>query len=241
MYVFVVGVVLVAGTAQTVTGFGFALVAVPLLVLALPPEEAVVLTALVAMVNAVLVARGVWTDVPWRTVGWLIAGSIAGMPLGLVVLVLAPEDALRLLVAVASVLMALALLSGLSFGRRGMGGELAAGAMSGVLNTSTGMNGPPIVLYLTDQRLTPPSFRGALSTFFFAGNALSLVLFASAGIMTRTPVVLAAVALPALLPATMLGHALLGRLSQEAFRYLVLVLLVLSASVAVAVSVARML
>lgn len=236
---FVFAVVLLAGTAQTVTGFGFALVAVPFFIIVLEPQEVVVLTALVALANAAIVTRGAWEHVPRSTVGFMVAGSLLGMPVGLVVLLFAPDEALRITVAVLAIVLAAALVAGVSFGRRGRPGEVAAGAVSGVLTTSTGMNGPPIVLYLADQRLAPNAFRGALSSYFMTANVLSLTTLTLAGVLSWTPVLLAVTALPALIPATLLGHAMLSRLRQDVFRYLVLAMLIATGLVGIATTLAR--
>ena len=239
LFAFVIAVVLVAGTAQTVTGFGFALVAVPFLIIVLEPEQVVVLTSLLALSNSALVAVRVLDRVPWRTVGRMLAGSLLGMPFGLMVLLFAPDEALRIGVGVASIVMAIALGSGMSFGAAGYRGELIAGATSGVLNTSTSMNGPPVVLYLADQRLPPHEFRGALSSYFFISGLISIGAFAASGVFTWTAVALAAAALPAVFVASAIGHALAGRVSQQHFRRLVFALLIATASVAVGSTIAR--
>ena len=236
---FVLAVVFVAATAQTVTGFGFALVAVPFLIIVLEPQEVVVLTALVALANAALVTQRAWRAVPWRSVGVIVAGSVVGMPAGLLVLLFAPADALRIAVAAGAILMAMALAAGLNVGEHGRRGEIAAGAASGMLATSTGMNGPPVVLYLAARRLHPEAFRGALSSYFFTANIFSLALFTATGVLSSTPVLLAMAALPALVPATLLGNAMLGRLQPDVFRRVVLVMLVVTALAGIIVTVAR--
>jgi uncharacterized membrane protein YfcA len=124
---FVVAVVLVASTAQTLVGFGFALIAVPLFVVVLDVRDTVVITTLLALLNSSLVARHAWRHVPWRTVSWLFAGSLAGMPIGLAVLLFAPEDALRFGVGVSTIVMTAVLASGLTFGDGGVGSELVDG------------------------------------------------------------------------------------------------------------------
>ena len=62
---FVVLVVLVAGIAQTVAGFGFALIAVPPLIAMLEPEQVVVMVAVLALTNSALVLYRTWTS-SWR-------------------------------------------------------------------------------------------------------------------------------------------------------------------------------
>ena len=55
--------------------------------------------------------------------------------------------------------------------------DLAAGFVSGVLNTSTSMSGPPLVLYLQNRGMTPGQFRATLNAFFLASGAIATFLF----------------------------------------------------------------
>jgi uncharacterized membrane protein YfcA len=237
---FVVAVLLVAGIAQTVAGFGMALLSVPFLVILLDVRDAVVIVAIASLLNTALIARGVWRDIPARMVGVMLAGSFAGMPLGLVVLLLAPQDALRLAVGAAAIVMAAATAFGLRYGGRDATGELLAGAISGALNTSSGMNGPPIVLYLQARGLPPSRFRGALASFFFLSGAATLTTFAFTGVITSEALALGAVCLPGVLAGNWTGHRLLGRVSDVTFRRLVLALLIVTALSAIATSIVRL-
>lgn len=236
----VVLVVLVAGIAQTVAGFGFALIAVPPLITVLEPDDVIVTISILALVNSTLVLNRTASHVPWRTVAFMFACSAVAMPFGLLVLILAPSDALRIAVGVTSVVMAIALATGMRFGGSGVTGRVIAGATSGVLSTSTGMNGPPVVLYLAGQQLPPSEFRGALSAFFFASGIVSLIAFAIGGVISGRSVAYAAIALPVVFLGNQAGHMLVGRVDQRAFRFLVLALLAVTAAVAVATSAARL-
>jgi uncharacterized membrane protein YfcA len=237
---FVIVVVLIAGTAQTVAGFGFALIAVPFLVTVLGVRETIVVATILGIANAALVQRGAWRHTPRPTVVTMLAGSLAGMPLGLLVLLHAPQDALRLAVGVASIAMAAAIVFGGALSLPGRRGEALAGLISGALNTSVGMNGPPVVLYLQDRRLPPQAFRAALSAFFLVTNIVTLALLAASGVVNSDAAVLAAAALPSVLIGSVAGHALLPRLSHETFRRMVLVLLVVTSAGAVASAIARL-
>jgi uncharacterized membrane protein YfcA len=236
---FVIAVLLVAAAAQTVAGFGMALIAVPFLVTVLDVKDAVVIVAIASMLNTALVARAIWRHIPRPTVGWMLTGSFVGMPFGLLFLLFAPEDVLRLAVGVAALVMTMAIVGGLRFGGSARTGELAAGAISGALNTSTGMNGPPIVLYLQGRRLPTSEFRGALAAFFFLSGAATLLVFALTGVVTGDALALGAACLPAVLTGNWLGHQLLGRLTEATFRRVVVALLIATALTAIATSLAR--
>jgi uncharacterized protein len=237
--VFVIAVVLLAATTQAVTGFGFALVAMPLFVILLDVRDAVVLTALLALVNAILMAVRGRADVPWSTVGPLLAGAVAGMPFGLAVLLLVPADALRAGVGVVTLVMVAALVRGLRFGTRSTRSELAVGGAAGVLTTSTAVNGPPVVLYLQGREHAPDEFRAALAVFFTASGAISSTIFAASGVMTPHAVALWAIAVPFVFIGNGAGRRLAGLLKAEVFRRVVLVLLVASACSALGAAIAR--
>jgi uncharacterized membrane protein YfcA len=232
-FAIVIAVVLVAATAQAVAGFGFALIAVPALVTVLEVRDAVVLVTLLGLVNSGLIAVTSWRHVPWATVGPLLAGAIAGMPAGLLVLLFAPADAIRAFVGVSTAVMAFAIIRGLRFGDRHLPSELGVGVISGVLNTSTATNGPPVVLYLQGREHPTEEFRGGLSVFFASSNVITLGSFFATRIVSVDAGLLFAAATPAILAGTVAGHLVLRRMEPEAFRRLVFVLLFASAASAV--------
>jgi uncharacterized membrane protein YfcA len=237
---FVIAVILVAATAQTVAGFGLALIAMPLLITVMDVEDAIVVVSIASLLNTTLVARVTWHDTPRSTVGRLLVAAFFGMPLGLLALLFAPDDALRIAVGLTSITLALALMAGLRFGANERSGALVAGAIAGTLSTSTGMNGPPIVLYLQDRGLPPQAFRGALSSYFFVSGVVSFALLAASGVVELAAVVLGLAALPAVLAGNWTGSRFVGRFSDARFRLLVLALLIVTSLVAIGLTVAGM-
>lgn len=223
-------IICLAAFAQSTTGFGFALVAVPLLATVTEPRRAVVsVTALSLLLTA-------W--VGWRhraaldreaVIGYTWTGLL-GMPVGLLVLLVVPSSALKILVGVVVLLAVAGML--LRFRVSGQGWQIAAGLLGGALLTSTGMNGPPIVIGLDAQALPPARFRATLQAIFGLQGVVAVGLFAVSGLVDRELVLLVityAIALPI---GWRLGALLFDRLSPRQFRIGVLSMLVLSASVA---------
>lgn len=230
----IVAAVAVGVLAQTVAGFGFALIAVPVFVAVLDVRDAIVLATLLGCVNSAVLAYSNRRHVPWATVSPMIGAAVLAMPIGLAVLLIAPAGVIRLLVGVSTFVMALALLRGLRFGDRSLRSEVAVGALSGMLNTSTGINGPPVVLYLQGRELPPDDFRAALAVFFFSCNLATLFILAVSGLMTMDAVFLWAASLPAVGAGFILGGQIAQRVAPTAFRGIVFALLFASAFVAIA-------
>lgn len=227
----VAAVFLLAAVVQTVTGFGFALVAVPLLAVVLEPAPAVVATTLVSLLLSVVVVRADREHVRRRDAVVVSVAGIAGMPLGLALLAGGSD---RLLTAV----IALVLLGSTVLVARGLrlpagrGTEVAVGVTSGVLLTSTGMNGPPLVVAFQAQGMAPRPFRGTLSAVFLVQGVAAVVLLAAGGQVTSAALVASAVGVPMLALGWLLGDRVFRALDPVAFRRVVLALLVASAVVA---------
>jgi uncharacterized membrane protein YfcA len=229
-------VVAVAGFVSGLTAFGFALLAVPPLAMILGPKDAVIVSILVGGVATFGLAYRLWDHVDRPVAGRLVTGAVVGMPLGLVVLVTVPPDALRLTIAAAVLVSVVVLWRGAAIHGTGRRYDYAAGFTSGVLNTSVSTNGPPLVLVLQARRLPPDAFRGTLATVFVVSNLVAVALVVAAGQVTRSLLLLALAAMPAMLAGWWCGVRLAPRVHPERFRGLVLGLLAVSAVVA-AVSV----
>ena len=158
----VFGVVSLAAAAQAVSGFGFALIGTPLVAVLAGPKEAVVgLTMIGVLLVAQLSLRG-RGHVDRPTVGVVTVSAIIGMPLGLLVLVRADDRVLTFVIAIAVIGFSLLLWRGARF-PAGRGTEAAAGFTAGILSTSTGTSGPPIVIALSAKQLEPAVFRATIS------------------------------------------------------------------------------
>src|SRR5687768_4947439 len=154
----------VAGAAlQSSVGFGFALVAAPLLFAAASPAEAVGLMIVLGIEVGLLtlLTERRRPEPVWRDVVTVVAWSLPGAFAGVAVLRALDELALQLLVT-AGVLSALAV--NLRAAHRAPPAAAhepprwarpAAGLASGALNTSTSTGGPPIVLPLISRGLRP--------------------------------------------------------------------------------------
>jgi uncharacterized membrane protein YfcA len=224
---------------QTVTGFGFALVAVPALMLLLPVREAVVVASLLGLGNAALVALSTRGHADRRTVLRLLLGTVAGMPLGLAFLLALPPDAIRAAVGIVTVSMAVAVARGYSLAVRGGRTDVGIGLACGVLATSCGMNGPPVVLYLQSRGLGPQAFRATLSRFFLVSGLLSQVAFGLTGVLGGRAILVAAAGVPAALVGHRLGAAVAARIPPRLFRSVVLALLASAAALGTFTALAR--
>jgi uncharacterized protein len=226
--------VFTAAFVQVLSGFGFALLAVPLMTLKVTTKEAVIITTLLGAGVTLFQAWNGRHSIDRPIARRMVIGAHLGMPLGLWVYVAVDEQVLRGLLG-AGVLLAVVLLAvRLSLAHVGPGLDVGAGFLSGVLNTSISTNGPPLVFVLQARHLSPDAFRGTINMVFASCNVFSITLFLIAGKVTDDGLLAAAVALPALLAGQLIGFPLRRHVAGDRFRVLVLALLALAALTSIA-------
>jgi uncharacterized membrane protein YfcA len=212
-------VILGAAAVSGLTGFGLAVVAVPPLMLVFEPVAVVVLLSFVSLFTNVVIVQDSWREIELRSVAALLPWAAAGLVLGTEVLRVASAESIRLAVGLVVILSAGLLLRRVELpGAKSRWGTAVAGASSGVLSTSTGIAGPPVVLLFAARGFPRDRFRASNAAYFLAlGVAVILALMAR-GMVEASHLWIAAALIPAALVGKMLGTALVKRLSNEAFR-----------------------
>ena len=224
----IIGCVGVAAFAQSLAGFGFGLLAVPMMQMALSPRDAVIISTLIGAISTTTQAVIDRDRAHVPTVKRLTIASYLGMPLGLVVFVLVSDSALRITLGVVVILAAIVLSRGFTLHDDSHHFDWLLGMVSGVLATSTSTNGPPLVFLMQARNMSPEVFRSTINAIFSFANIGALALFFASGKMNFHTLYGALAAVPALFISLRIGYSLRPRVSAEFFRKLVLVMLLLS-------------
>lgn len=230
----VVGVcaaVLVATVLQQVSGFGFALLAVPLLSVSVGPRDAVAVVMAAGFFSSGLMAVGLRDRIDRPVLGRLLLGAAVGLPIGVVGLRELDEDVLRLALAGVLLVMVVVLASGFALRSSNPRLEAGAGLVSGLLNGSLGTGGPPVIVVLHAAETEQHAFRATTSTFFAVCDVVAIPLIAWSGAARPSAWLLALASIPSVLVGNEVGRRLAVRLDQEQFRRLALVLLAVTAVV----------
>jgi uncharacterized protein len=208
-------------------------VSIPVVAVAADPKLAVVL------ITAVGVPMTLWNTYRWRDhlrvrEMFTVAGaSLVGMPVGAFVLTRASDRALTLTIGI----VVLALTAWLWRGLRlpsGARTEISAGVVSGALATSTGTNGPPLVIAFQATGMERQAFRATLAGCFLFQGVVAFAVFSANGLVTHDVGRAFVAGMPAVIVGTIAGERLSARMHGRAFRAAVLGLLALSGALAVA-------
>src|SRR5947209_8322918 len=96
----VIAVLFLATIIRSAFGFGEALIAVPLLALAVPVEVAAPVAVLVSITVAFVVVLQDWRHIHRRSAGWLVLSTFFGIPAGLLLLKTVPEPVVKAILAI---------------------------------------------------------------------------------------------------------------------------------------------
>ena len=208
-----------AGFVQGLSGFGSGMVAMALLPLVWPVDQAVAVAAVFGMGLNVAFSIHLRAHGDWREVVSLAVPAVAGVPIGLWFLHHADGRlATGALGAVLVVFAAWSLLHRAAV--RPLGriwawlAGLAAGVLSGALNTA----GPPTLIYATLRGWQRDAFRANMQLFFTAVGAFTVIGFAATGLITSATLQLNLMLALPLAVGAWLGNRLCSRVDQLTFR-----------------------
>ncbi len=219
-------IIFLAALLQTTSGFGFALLAMPLVALVIGVKAAAPLVALVGLtlyaVNLARYRRGF----EWRVVWPLAAAAALGVPVGVWALSNLDEDIVK------SVLGALLIAYALYSLWRPQAATLRsdvwawpAGFLAGLLGGAFNTPGPPVIVYGNLKQWPRNLFRSTLQALFLFSSGLVIVSHAVAGNLTHGTWLSYLLLVPALLLGVWAGAWVDRHISNQHFRILVLALI----------------
>ncbi len=218
-------IVYLGATVQASLGIGMGMMSSP--VLAIVDADFIPVAIILSVIP--LSASVAWSErhhIDRKGAGLLMLGRIPGVIVGVLVVSMFSDTTLGLFVA-GSVLIAVVVSL---LGRKFVAGDktlMLAGAASGCMATATGVGGPPIAL--TYQHDTPETMRATISTFFAVGAVMSFVGLLIAGEVSRRPLELTLVLLPAVGLGVLTSRRIHHRLDPSIVRPAVLALCAVNA------------
>ncbi len=219
---FLVCLVFCAALEQTISGFGFALVVMPLATLILGLKIAAPLVALAGLTLYTINLLRYRQAINLHEIVRLGVAAALGVPLGVWVLVNLAEGFIKSLLGF--ILVAYALFNfvrpvtcQIISSRWGYLAGLATGCLGGAYNTP----GPPLIVYGTLRHWQREEFRAILQTLFFLTGALTVTSHWLAQLITPTILMMYLLIVPALVIGIVIGSRLDQRIDHATFRLIV--------------------
>lgn len=212
-----------AGVVTGLTGFGFALVSVPILLWVMDPPSVVTAVLVIGQLTSTVNA---WTSrqhLEGRILRTLLPGAVVGMVAGSYVLRILNPPVLKLAAGILVVVFTLLLaVRRRPAARPSAAAEALVGAASGVLTTSVGLSGPPVVLLMSGALPDKHRSRATLAAYFALTSPIGLVTLLLQGNAPLHAWGAAALLAPVALLGRAVGSRLHRRTPQGVFRILTL-------------------
>jgi len=228
-----------SATVQGATGFGFVIVAAPVLTIYLAPTLAVPVLVVEGFVLSLLLLSRVWRDARPKRVALLMVFGVGFIPLGTLLLVRLDEDLIKIALGTVVGVTALAMLAGFQrTARNERVASIPVGAASGLLMGSTGLAGAPVILFFANQGVDPRQFRANITAYLVVVGLAALPSFLLGGVLTAEVGKLSAALLAPSVGGLLTGIWLARRVSTVLFRRIALVVVLGSGATAIVTGIA---
>lgn len=231
---FSVAIIFLAGLTQGLAGFGFSLVAVPMLMVFYEPSLLIPIIIVHSTVINILLFSSCRKNARPRRIWPLMVAGAAGIPAGTYLLLIIDHQTLKLIVGVLIIIFGLAYLRNFRYAVKNERlASIPISIASGLLNGSISMSGPPVIFFFTNQGVPKRAFRADLYAYFMFINLVTLPVFLVSGLFTPGVIGTSMTLLPALVAGAFVGQSMTARIDDRSFRTLTLSLVVSAGAVSV--------
>jgi uncharacterized membrane protein YfcA len=209
----------VAGTARGFSGFGSALIFMPLASSMAAPRLVAALLLIIDFVAAAPLVPNAWRHADRRATAVIVAGALMGVPVGTLLLSRLEPVTTRWIISAFVFALLILLLSGWRYrGKDHAALSVGIGAVSGLCSGLAQTGGPPIVGYWLGRPIPSMIARANIVLFFAASDSFSVVSYSLAGLITADTLRFSCLVGPVYGLGVGLGAALFGRASETPFR-----------------------
>lgn len=220
-------IILLAGFTQGFTGFGSALIMLPLLTLMVDVKTVVPLVILLGGCINVILYFQVRRNIQWRRIRILVLSCLPGIICGVYILKTMSTSFLEMVIGVVLITFPAWLMTrGLPEKEVAAGWAWPVGFLSGLLGGSVSAGGPPVIIYTALQPWGKLPIKSTLVGFFLFTSAAAGLMQAAGGLMTRDVIYLFTAGLPALLSGVLAGTYLFQKSDSTVYRKVLYFLLI---------------
>ena len=219
----------VSGTARGFSGFGAALIFMPLASSFAPPRLVAALLLMIDFVAAAPLLPKAWKQADRKATAVMVLGALVGVPIGTYFLSRLDPVTTRWIISAFVCALLLLLLSGWRYrGKDHAAISVGVGGLSGFGSGLAQTGGPPIVGYWLGRPIAPSIARANILLFFGASGFFSAVSYVAAGLINLDAIRFSLVVGPVYAIGVAFGASLFGRASEKLFRAICYALIALA-------------
>ena len=219
-------VIFASSCIQGMTSFGFSLLAVPLLGLFMPLSIIVPMLVLYSLLLNFMILIQIKGKADFKAIGLILVTGMIATPLGAYLLKSVNPNILKFSVGVVILLSGIFMYRGYKIQMKNKTlSFLTTGFMSGLLNGSISMSGPPVILFMTNEGVEKKQFRTNLTSYFFILNIVTLGVFIMNGQLGSDVLKVSLSLLPGLVLGVVSGVFLGNKTKEDSFRTVTIILI----------------
>jgi uncharacterized membrane protein YfcA len=219
----------IAGTARGFSGFGSALIFMPLASSLASPRLVAALLLIIDFVAAAPLLPNAWREADRKATAVIVVGALIGVPLGTYFLSRLDPVTTRWIISCFVIALLVLLISGWRYrGKDYVPLSIGVGALSGFCSGLAQTGGPPIVGYWLGRPVPTKIARANILLYFGACDSFSAISYAVSGLINRDALLFALVVGPVYAIGVRCGALLFGRASETMFRRICYVLIALA-------------
>jgi hypothetical protein len=209
----------VSGTARGFSGFGSALIFMPLASSIAAPRLVAAVLLVIDFIAATPLVPNAWRQADRKATAVMVVGALIGVPIGTYFLSRLDPVTTRWIISGFVGALLLLLLSGWRYrGKDYAAISVGIGGLAGFCSGLAQTGGPPIVGYWLGRPILPVIARANILLFFAASDFFSVVSYAAAGLITPDSIWFSLLVGPVYGIGVWFGARLFGRASEALFR-----------------------
>ncbi|MBR1149805.1 sulfite exporter TauE/SafE family protein [Bradyrhizobium sp. JYMT SZCCT0428] len=209
----------VSGLARGFSGFGSALIFMPLASSMAAPQLVAALLLIIDFIAAAPLVPNAWKQADRKATAVMVFGALIGVPIGTYFLSRLEPVTTRWIISAFVLALLLLLLSGWRYrGKDHAAISVGIGGVSGFCSGLAQTGGPPIVGYWLGRPIASNIARANILLFFGASDFFSVVSYSLTGLITMDAIKFSLVVGPVYGIGVWLGASLFGRASESLFR-----------------------
>ena len=209
----------ISGTARGFSGFGSALIFMPLASSLAAPRLVAALLLIIDFVAAAPLIPNAWKHADRKATAVMVSGALIGVPIGTYFLSRLDPVTTRWIISAFVVALLMLLLSGWRYrGKEHPALSVGVGALSGFCSGLAQTGGPPIVGYWLGRPIASAIARANIMLFFGASDFFSAVSYSLTGLITLDAIRFSFLVGPVYAIGVWFGASLFGRASERLFR-----------------------
>ena len=229
-------VAFVSGTARGFSGFGSALIFMPLASSMAAPQLVAAVLLIIDFIAALPLIPNAWKQADRKATSVMVFGALIGVPIGTYFLSRLDPVTTRWIISAFVFALLMLLLSGWRYrGRPNTPLTFGVGAFAGVFSGAAQVGGPPVVAYWLGSTMPGANIRASIILYFSASTAIAVTTYLVGGILNASVLGLALLMGPVYGLGLFIGARLFGVADESVFRRICYALIVVAVVVSLPV------